>query len=101
MRRANWWPRTAPVGTKGKLALIALGAAAALAGYWYFNPQQRPSWVSDALPVAPSAEVRLYRWQNDQGQWQITDRPPPPGTEFEIVSYRDDTNVMPAPKTED
>ncbi len=83
-----------------KLVLLAALAAAALAGYWYFEPQSRPSWLSDRLPVAPGAEVKLYRWQNEQGQWQVSDAPPPDGIDYEVVSYRHDTNVMPAPETD-
>ena len=80
------------------IVLLLAVAAAALTGYWYFNPQARPPWLSDRLPVAGSAEVTLYRWRTPEGQWQVSDTPPPEGTRYETVSLRHDTNVLPAPK---
>ena len=78
------------------VTLLVLAGGIAAAGYWYFNPQDRPGWVSDRLPVAPSASVQLYRWKNDQGEWTVSDSPPADGTPYEVVEYRHDENVMPA-----
>ncbi len=82
------------MGTKKIILLAVAVAAAALAGYWYVTPQARPSWLGDRLPVADHAEVRLYRWRDASGQWQVSDQPPPDGVPYEIVSYRHDTNVL-------
>lgn len=89
-RRRSAWPW---------LWLAVFGVAGA-AGYWYFNPQERPTWVTRQLPVAPSAEVALYRWKDDAGEWVVSDEKPPDGVAFERVSYRHDTNVMPSPEVD-
>ena len=47
-----------------------------------------------------SAVVTLYRWRTPEGQWQISDTPPPEGARYETVSLRHDTNVLPAPKAD-
>jgi hypothetical protein len=36
----------------------------------------------------------LYRWRDDQGRIQVTDKPPK-GRPYEEVRYRADANVMP------
>lgn len=89
-RRRSWRP----------LLWLAVAGLAGAAGYWYFNPQDRPQWVTQKLPVAPSARVSLYRWQNEAGEWVVSDQKPPDGVEFEAVEYRHDANVMPAPDTD-
>jgi hypothetical protein len=37
----------------------------------------------------------LYKWKDDQGRWNITDRPPE-GRAFEEVQIDPDVNVLPA-----
>jgi hypothetical protein len=41
--------------------------------------------------------TRLYKWQDEDGQLQITDRLPPEGILYEILNYREDENVLPLP----
>lgn len=77
---------------------VAVLAAAALTVFWYYRPQERPAWVTEALPIAPEAEVALYRWRDANGQTVVSDEPPPEGVVFERVEYRNDANVLPAPK---
>ena len=80
------------------LALLLLGA---LGVYWYVNPAQQPDWIAKQMPTAPDAEVTLYRWKNANGEWVASSEPPPAGVEFEALSYRHDTNLMPAVIVED
>ena len=83
---------------KGKAllwAVLVLLFMGALAAYWYFNPAQQPDWVAKRMPTDPGAEIALYRWQNPSGEWTVSSELPPEGVEFEVVSYRHDTNVMP------
>lgn len=45
-----------------------------------------------------SASVTLYKWQDDQGVWQYTQKPPREGVPFEEVEARSDVNVLPLPE---
>ncbi|MDX1571078.1 MAG: DUF4124 domain-containing protein [Xanthomonadales bacterium] len=85
----------------GLMLAAILIAGAGLAVHWYFKPAQRPGWVADYVPTDPAAEVILYRWKDEAGQWVLSSEPPPAGVEYEEVSYRHDTNVLPATQTED
>lgn len=74
--------------------IIAVLAAAGATAYWFYNPQQRPSWLAERLPTAPEATIKLYRWKDDSGQWVVTDDAPS-DREYEVVEYRHDSNVLP------
>ena len=41
--------------------------------------------------------MRVYKWRNAKGEWQITDQLPPEGIEYERLEYREDENVIPLP----
>jgi hypothetical protein len=40
----------------------------------------------------------MYKWQNNQGVWQYTQKPPPEGVPFEEIEARSDVNVLPLPE---
>ena len=42
----------------------------------------------------------LYKWQNNKGEWQITDKPPNKGVSFITITSQDQINVMPSPASE-
>ncbi len=68
-----------------------------LAGYLYLNPERASDWLSRA-PSSPTEEAtRVYKWRDNEGNWQITDRQPPAGVDFEIRDYHRDVNVLPLP----
>lgn len=71
-----------------------------VAVWLYFDSAARQQWLGNT-PLAPAASVTtVYKWRDDQGNWQITDQLPPAGTEYERLEYHGDTNVMPlAPQT--
>lgn len=78
----------------GLLVFILIVAGLVL----YIKPEYRDELnrLSDqALPAAVT-QTQAYRWQDKNGQWQLSDRPPPAGTEYEIVQYHKDTNVIPS-----
>lgn len=78
--------------------LAALALAAAGWAWWYYSPQTLPRGVREQLPVAtesPAHNPVLYKWKDDRGQWNITDRPPE-GRAFEEVRVNPDLNVLPA-----
>ena len=79
----NWWA-----------LWLVLGALVGIVLYEYAAPQQVPTWVRSWLPSLPEHTGTLYRWRDDQGRMQITDKPPK-NRPYEEVHYRSDTNVLP------
>lgn len=76
------------------VALLVLGAAGGALLYGYATPSAIPAWARGWLPDPPGQTKPLYRWRDDQGRAQVTDRPPK-GRPYEEVRYRADVNVMP------
>lgn len=83
--------------------LLLLIALALLAGaVLYFKPEyrQRLQELSSDVglsDVVPKQTTRLYKWRDSGGRWQVTDHPPPRGTNYEMLEYREDVNVLPRP----
>lgn len=75
--------------------LLGLGILGGLVLYWYTTPQDAPSWVRNWLPGLPEYTGPLYRWRDDKGREQITDKPPR-GRPYETITYRTNANVMPS-----
>ena len=75
--------------------LLGLGILGGLVLYWYTTPQDAPSWVRNWLPGLPEYTGPLYRWRDDKGREQITDKPPR-NRPYETITYRTNTNVMPS-----
>ena len=47
--------------------------------------------------VAPELNnSTLYKWQNNKGEWQISDKPPHKGISYTTISSQDQVNVMPS-----
>lgn len=47
--------------------------------------------------VAPELNSStLYKWQNNKGEWQITDKPPRKGVAFSTITSQDQINIMPS-----
>lgn len=53
------------------------------------------SFTDKALPDAVT-HSRAYRWKDSKGQWQLSDKPPADGIDYEVVEYHKDTNVIPS-----
>lgn len=86
------------------LAVVLLFAAVA-AVVWFAFPQYlpdgwraRPGDVPGAAPAssapATGANPPLYKWRDDQGVWNVTDRPPP-DRPYERVVVDPNQNVVP------
>jgi hypothetical protein len=85
-------------GRSGLLPLLLLAALAGAWAWWYYAPQTLPRSLREQLPVAKEAAAHnpaLYKWKDDHGRWNVTDRPPE-GRDFEEVRVDPDVNVLPA-----
>ena len=88
----NW--RRRQTGAVPIWLLLVLGVLGGVLLYWYTTPQETPAWVRGWLPGLPEYTGPLYRWRDDQGRMQVTDKPPK-GRLYEEVRYRADANVTP------
>lgn len=82
----------------GTLFLLLVLLAAGCAVWWFYAPQTWRAALRAPLPVPTDAVQRapaLYKWQDAQGRWNITDQPPKdrPYTEVRVDP---NTNVLPA-----
>ena len=79
----------------GGLTLVLLATFAS--GIYVY----RPAPVLELLrgtPLELAAPVtQAYKWRDADGNWQISDRQPPAGTEYEVIQVSTDTNVLPLP----
>ena len=80
---------------KKALFIIVLIASAAVV-YIYNDPELRAYFDRKTGAVLKDVkQTTLYKWQNKQGQWQLSSDPPPAGTKYEVVEINSDTNVVP------
>jgi hypothetical protein len=79
--------------------LLALITVAAF--YLYQDKSLQRKLVGKVHQVAPELNhSTLYKWQNNKGEWQITDKPPAKGISFTTISSQDQINVIPGPANE-
>jgi len=75
---------------------ILLGIIAAVSFYIYQDDTFRSKILGKVHQIAPELNhSTLYKWQNSQGEWQVTDKPPKKGIAFTTISSQDQVNVMP------
>lgn len=78
---------------KGLWILLLIVIAAGY--YLYQDPKLRNQIMGKVHQVAPELnQTTLYKWQDEKGQWQVTDRPPQ-GRPYQAISAEDQTNVLP------
>jgi len=81
------------------LIIIAVVILAAAGVYYYLNPDDAADIpVVGKIVNAPPDKTQVYKWQDADGKWHYTTERPPEGTQFELVEYARDTNVVPALK---
>lgn len=77
----------------GALCLLVLAAAAA-AYVWHYQPESLPQeWRRDN-PRSRDYSPAVYRWRDEAGVLQLTDKPPA-NRPYETVRVDPDTNVVP------
>ncbi|MGD8576077.1 MAG: DUF4124 domain-containing protein [Thiohalophilus sp.] len=80
-----------------KLLLIVLAVLIGGALYVYLNPELRDQTRQELDKLSGKDQGRtLYRWQDPDGQWQISDSPPQAGIPYETLRYDTEANVIPS-----
>lgn len=81
-----------------KFLVPALGALVIVGYLIYQDPQWRAFFERQTQQVLPDAAAQqtLYRWRDQHGQWQLSDKPPSAGIKYETVQIHKDTNIIPA-----
>ena len=92
MRHRLSRPSTGRAGVP--LLFLAASAAAGLA-WWYLAPGTMPAWLTRPILSAQREGPPLYKWRDDKGRLQVTDKPPA-DRPYETVRYDPDTNVVPS-----
>jgi hypothetical protein len=88
-----------------KLLILVLMVVVAVGGYYlYQNPGVVGGVVDEVVdPLlegtaleGTTGKTKLYKWRDGKGTWHVTDEPPSNGTDYEVLEYRHDVNVVPA-----
>ena len=94
-------------GRRGKARGIVVAGAilvllVTIGAYVYVYPPDYVRGVLQNTPLElPATITHAYKWQAADGTWHITDAPPPDGIEYEKMTVRSDTNIVPATPTSD
>lgn len=78
-------------------AVVILGTFGGTVTYYWIHPERLPDWAARTPLGQQLQTTRVYKWQNADGAWHVTDRPPPGGTDYQIQEYNRDDNVLPLP----
>lgn len=80
--------------------LILLSIIGIVSFYIYQDEALQTKLMGKVHQVAPELnQSTLYKWQNNKGEWQITDKPPAKGITYTTITSQDQINVMPALST--
>jgi len=78
--------------------IILLGIIGTAALYIYQDEALQTRLLGKVHQIAPELnQTTLYKWKNDNGEWQITDKPPSKGITFTTTTIQHQVNVMPSP----
>ena len=76
---------------------ILLIVVATTALYIYQDETLQKKLLGKVHQVAPELNnSTLYKWQNNKGEWQISDKPPRKGITFTTITSQDQVNGMPS-----
>ena len=74
--------------------MVLLLLALAVGVFLWQNPDRQPDWLQAWVPDASDVQIIMYRWQDADGEWHISDTPPATG-DYETVRVSRDANVVP------
>lgn len=79
-----------------KLLFGFVALAVAVGAFVYERPKES-QWLMGQVRFVPRPALSkpLYQWKDARGEWQVTDRPPPGRTSFQVKQYGLDTNILP------
>jgi hypothetical protein len=69
---------------------------AIVGGYLYLHPEIWQQWVKGTPLEPPPTVTRMYKWQDADGQWQLSDQRPDAGVKYEILIFNSNTNIVPS-----
>lgn len=75
---------------------IILGIAG---GYLFLHPDIWHDWVKGTQLEPPPTVTKMYKWQDANSQWQLTDQPPGSGIKYDVLIYNSDANIVPSVPT--
>lgn len=88
--------------------IVIIGLTFLLPSNPYTDPITRPvamvvkkisSYFGNDLNIpVPVEETRVYKWQDETGEWHFSNTPPPKDVDSQSKVYKSDDNVVPAPK---
>lgn len=81
-----------------KLFIALLGIISVVIILYFTVPEFQNYLQRETGHVLPTStsQTTVYRWQDAQGQWQVSDQPPKPGIPYETIEYPSDANIIPA-----
>lgn len=80
-----------------KVFLFILLVAAIVGGYYlYENPRVVEPLIEGTPLEETIGKTKLYKWRDAGGTWQVSDKPPAGGIDYEVVEYRHDANIIPS-----
>jgi hypothetical protein len=80
-----------------KVFLFILVVAAMVGGYYlYENPGVVEPLIEGTPLEGTVGKTQLYKWRDAGGNWQVSDKPPADGVEYEVLEYRHDENIIPS-----
>jgi hypothetical protein len=80
-----------------KLLLLLVLVALAVGGYFFINPDRTQDLLEGTPLESENGAIRVYKWQDSQGRWQVTDEPPPQGIAYELKEYSPEVIPLPLP----
>ena len=60
------------------------------------DPQLSKKVKDQTQDLVTPETTTVYKWQDANGQWQVSNQPPPGNTPYETLDYHRDANIMPA-----
>lgn len=67
---------------------------------WFKQPPTIPQTINPtetSQQPRDDNETKVYKWQDQAGEWHFSNEPPPAGISSSVKIYRSDVNITPAP----
>jgi hypothetical protein len=77
-----------------KIIIFLVIIATSVVALAYYNPSFK-HWLLQSSGKLQDKSI-VYKWQDANGQWQVSNQPPPAGTPFTKQEYLHDSNVLPS-----